>query len=234
MPTKEIKPTTEVQKPEKTKPSRLTQKDREVIEYFFTHFQPDGFIIHQPEKKIPPQEILTYQEPEKTPLTFAKVVKDAQLGPVKVTLQFTKKDPSKAKLVKKEGGDYLMEDDQTEVYLSKWYQGYDWDLEASTSFDADDIKIPGFKQYIIDRYLSPPTKHEKLLSEYTLDSLYKIAMVARILEVLITEEAVETICSKDFKKVLTELEALQKKQKDRREFGPIVEGMKDSEPQATA
>jgi len=231
--------TTAVQEPEETKPLRLTQKDREVIEYFFTHFQPDGVIIRQPQKEMTAQERLTYQEKGKTALDFAKVVKDAQLGPVKVTLQFTKKkEHSGAKLVKEDSGDYLMEDEETKIYLSKWDRGYDWDIEAATSFDADDIKIPGFKNYIIDRYLSPPTEHESLLSEDTLYSLQKIATVARALKGIIDslkmDETVKAVCNDEFENVLDELKAFQKRQEDRREFGPILDGMKDdSEPQAT-
>lgn len=233
--TQQSKENTGTTQPEKTKPLRLTKKDREVIEYFFTHFQPDGFIIHQPQKKIPPQEILTYREKEKTPLDFAKVVKDAQLGPVNVTLQFTKKEPSGAKLAKDDYNNYKMTDEETKIYLSKWHQGYNWDLQASTSFDADDIKIPGFKNYLIDRYFPPPTEHERLLSEHTLDSLRDIATIATVIKSIIGsltgEKAVDTVCSNEFNKVMVELQALQKKQKDRREFGPIVDKLKDSQPE---
>jgi len=235
--------TSATSQPEQTKPLRLTKKDREVIEYFFTHFQPDGFIIHHPEKEIPPQERLTYQEKESTTLDLAKVVNDAQLGPVKVTLHFFKKDPSEARLIKKDDDpdykSYVMDDDpENKVYLSKWGKGYDWGLEASTLFDADDIKLPGFKEYLKERYLSPPTEHERLLSEHTLDSLRDIAAIAKIIKSIIAsltgEKAVNTVCSNEFNKVLDELEALQKKQEDRRLFRPVVDGMKDdTEPQAT-
>jgi len=170
----------------------LTQKDREVIEYFFNHFQPDGFIIHGPEREITPEERLGWTEQkEKTTLDFAKTVNDIQLGPVKVTLQFTKKDPSESKLIKEEDGrefkSYDMEvDPENTVYLSKWGSGYDWDLKASTLFDADDIRLLGFKEYLKKRYLSPPTEPERLLSENTIYSLRQIANVAKILRAILS------------------------------------------------
>ena len=37
----------------------LTQKDREVIEYFFNHFELDGFIIHGPVKEMSAEERLS-------------------------------------------------------------------------------------------------------------------------------------------------------------------------------
>ena len=106
----------------------LTQKDREVIEYFFNHFELDGFIIHGPVKEMSAEERLSHREEERTTLDLAKTVKDTQLGPVKVTVQFSKKEPSEGKLVKEENDrefkSYAMRDDTENKVVLPQFVGF--------------------------------------------------------------------------------------------------------------
>lgn len=192
---------TELQKPTitsqaQTKPSPLTQKDREAIEYFFTHWMMHGVVIRTESPKEPPKEPFIK---EQTTLDLAKTINDSQLGPVRVVMQFEKKSAAKAKLVK--GGNmgyqsYILNSDgnKTKGFLSKWDQGYDWMLDVTSFCDADSINLPGFKEYLKERYLSPPTAHEGLLSEYALYSLKRISTLAAVIKNIIDGMKIDESC----------------------------------------